>query len=187
MNIHTVTIVALRIIAIYLGLSALSSLLAALGPVATIFSPHSDSQTVFMSVILSILGLLYLFGCAILWPLAPRFANAICKGCEYELLPETEINTLNIQVAAISVLGFYILSSAIPSLIQIIGAVLFPVFNSRFETTLHGLDNKTVTLIPWSDLLFVSIRLALGFWFILGSSGLVNLTQKFRNAGKQSI
>ncbi len=184
MNIQAVTIVALRIIAVYLGLSAMSSLLSALGPMATIFSPHSDSQTVFMAVILSILGILYLVGCVILWPLAPRFAKAICKGCDYEELPKSGINTSNIQVAAISVLGFFILSSAIPSLIQIISAVLFPVFNSRFETTLQGLDNKTVTLIPWSELIHVTIRLAIGFWFILGSSGLIKLTQQFRNAGK---
>lgn len=184
MNLQAVTTVALRIIAVYLGLSAMSSLLAALGPIATIFSPHSDSQTVFMSIILSILGALYLIGCIIMWPLAPRFAKAICTGCEYETLPKSEINTSNLQVAAISVLGFFILSSAIPSLIQIVSAVIFPVFNSRFETTLQGLDSKSVTLIPWSELIYVVIRLVIGFWFILGSSGLVHLAQQFKNAGK---
>jgi len=187
MNIHIVTTVALRIIAVYLGLSAISSLLSALGPIASIFSPHSDSQTVFLSIVLTILGSLYLIGCIIIWPFAPRFAKAICTGCEYETLPKSEINTSNIQVAAISVLGFFILSSAIPSLIQIVSAVLFPVFNTRFETTLQGLNNKSVTLIPWSELIYIIIRLVIGFWFILGSSGLVHLTQQFRNAGKKNI
>ena len=187
MNIKSVTIVAIRIIALYLGLFALSSILPILGSFTSFFTGNDIfSEDMFMAAMVTGYGLLYLVGCTILWPLAPKITNAICKGFVHESTPNSDISIANIQIAALSVLGFIILSGAVPSLIRILSAVVFPSLNSKYSAVPYGLDSKMVTIIPWSDIIYLVARLTLGVWFIIGSSGIIHLTHKLRNAGRQT-
>lgn len=183
MEIISSTAVAIRIIALYLGLSALSSILPALGSLTSFFAGSDGSEALFMTTMVAGYGLLYLVGCAFLWPLAPQIAKAICKGFVHETTPDTELNTANFQTAALSILGFLILSGAVPSLVQILSAVVFPSLNSKYIAMPYGLDHKMVTIIPWSDIIYAVARLALGVWFVFGSSGIIHLIQKARSAG----
>ena len=181
MDIKSITIVAIRLIAIYLGLSALSSRLPALG---SYFTGSNSSDALLMAVLIAGYGLLYLAGCAILWPLAPKITNAICKGFHQEQTPTTELNIANAQIAVLSILGFYILSLAVPSLVRIMTAVTFPSYNSKFNVISHGLNSELTTIIPWSDISFLIVRLAIGIWLVIGSTGIVNLVLKIRNAAR---
>ena len=187
MNIKAVTVVAIRIIALYLGLTALSSILPVLGSIASFFSSGNESDALFVTAMVTTYGLFYLVGCAILWPLAPKITDCICRGSLFEPSTETELNTKNLQVAALSILGFLVLSGAIPEMVRILAAVFFPTFNSEYPMIANGMGGGKTPIIPWSDIIYLTVRLCLGVWFVLGSSGIIYFIQKVRNAGRKTI
>lgn len=92
-----------------------------------------------------------------------------------------ELSISSIQTSALSILGFFILSNAIPQLPHILTVVIFPETNSSFPSTVYGLGSQK-TLIPWDDIVYLAVRLGLGFWFIFGSSGILYYISKVRNA-----
>jgi hypothetical protein len=78
----------------------------------------------------------------------------------------------NLQTVAVSLFGIFVLTVAIPDLLNLIVSWLFPKANPRYTMTL-GLHGETKAEIPIMDFLRVGIQLVMGFWLLLGSQGLV--------------
>lgn len=188
MNIQSITIVSLRLLALYWGLAAVSDILPILKSLLDFIARDIDDADAIYKLAMPLLwGVPYLVGCLVLWPLAPKISKLICKGFTSKQTPETELNTHNIQIAALSVLGFFILSSAIPTLIQILSVVLYPALNSNWDTMFYGLENQKKVLIPWDNIIYLVVRLALGIWLIIGAAGIQKTVQKIRSVGRQAI
>ena len=182
------TIIALRLMAIYLALTGLSSFMPTFGMAVTSLFDDFDSNSQLIGIVGTSYGLLYLIACGILWPLAPKVAARI----EGDLPPEEEKekinnNYTNYLVIGLTLLGFLILSDAIPTLVRIITAVLLPSFDTNYAKVLSNLNGKKVTIIPWSEIVFLLTQLSIGAWFILGSSGIITFLKKVRYAGRSHI
>jgi hypothetical protein len=72
-------------------------------------------------------------------------------------------------------------------MVRILAAVFFPALNSKYPMIANGMGGGKTPIVPWSDIIYLIVRLCLGFWFILGSSGIIHFIQNVRNAGRKTI
>jgi hypothetical protein len=185
MNRKDFTVIAIRLMAIYLALTAVSSLMPTFGMAFMVFFDSSDSSSQLFTVVGSSFGLFYLIACGILWPLAPKVADRIERDLPPEEVKEkSNDNYSNFLVIGLTLLGFLVLSDAIPTLVKIITAILLPSFDANYAKVLSSLNAEKVTVIPWSDIIYLITQLLIGAWFIFGSSGIVAFLKKVRYAGR---
>jgi hypothetical protein len=83
----------------------------------------------------------------------------------------TSFTFQDIQVLAFSIIGVWLLSSAIPSFIQVIVRI----------TVLHSSSQQSVPVYYISQIVAVVLKLALGIYLFSGSKGLAKLWQKFQS------
>ena len=187
MNRKDFTIVALRLMAIYLALTGLSSLMPTFGMAITAFFDNFDSNSQLLIIVGSSFGIFYLIACGILWPLAPKMAAVIERDLQPEEKEKYDFNYSSCLVIGLTLLGFIILSDAIPTLVKIITAILLPSFDNNYVKILTNLNGKQTTIIPWSEIIYLITQLIIGAWFVLGSSGIVTFLKKVRYAGRSHI
>ena len=181
------TIIALRLMAIYLALSGLSSLLPTLGLAISTFFQNFDSNSQLMTIIGSSYGILYLIACGFLWPLAPKIAAFIEKDLQPEENEKLELNYTSCLTIGLTLLGFIVLSGAIPTLVKVVTAVLLPSFDTNYAKVLSRINGDKITIIPWSEILHLIVELFIGVWFVFGSSGIITFLKKVRYAGRNHI
>ncbi len=128
------------------------------------------SITPFVLLLLSFtpVVLLLLFGVYLIFSskLPSKMASSII-----EEEKTTSFTFQDIQVLAFSIIGVWLLSSAIPSFIQVIVRI----------TVLHSSSQQSVPVYYISQIVAVVLKLALGIYLFSGSKGLVKLWQKFQS------
>lgn len=112
----------------------------------------------------------------ILWLYADKLANYLVPDKDLPL-EDPQIRVEDIQAAAFSVVGIFILVDAAPKLIQI-------VFNIILLSKLqHAIPSEWVNLTTITRIVELVIQLVLGFWLFFGSRGIVGLLKRLREAG----
>lgn len=106
-----------------------------------------------------------------LWLRSDNFARALSTGIKPH--QESKVSVEDIQTVVFTAIGLYILVISVPSLVQVI--------TSNIIITIQELDYIKPTRIP--EILKLAIQIALGFWLLLGSRGIVGALTSLRNAG----
>jgi hypothetical protein len=184
-----IIILALRITALYVFTLALAQLNPFLTSIASFFT-LSDSFDSYPKVFL-ILGILsplpYLLAAGGLWRFAPELADRILPGSLEHLIETNGANLSDAEAFCISLLGLFILASAIPALSQIVFATLWPHLDATYAKAItNPYSGEKQSLIPWSNIVYMCVRLAIGLWFTLGSVGILNLIKKVRYLGRSA-
>jgi hypothetical protein len=176
-----IAVIAVRLLAIYvivLTVFALPNYMQFAG------SNFYDDHTGRAVLISGIVGLILDFAVGVaLWFYSPSIAELITKGLFEPSQPSEEFALDRVQVVAVSLVGLFILSSAIPALFEVIFSYLFPETNPRYVRSISAMG-KMKPEIPIVDLVKVAVKLGLGFWLLLGSNGIVALVRKVWGLGK---
>jgi hypothetical protein len=101
----------------------------------------------------------------ILWFIAPRLASSVFKTPSIENAPNASLS--EIQTVAFSVVGIFLLAISIPELVSII-----VVYNTMWVA-----GSKEILI---KGMIVLSIKIILGLWLLLGSSGLVKFIRSTR-------
>ncbi len=128
------------------------------------------SITPFVLLLLSITPfvLLILFGAYLI------FSNKLPSKMASSMIEEEKTTCFtfqDIQVLAFSIIGVWLLSSAIPSFIQAIFRI----------TVLYPSSQQSVPVYTISQIVAAVLKLALGIYLFSGSRGLAKLWQKFQS------
>jgi hypothetical protein len=108
---------------------------------------------------------LYLIAGLLLWFFAePLARRAIPK----TTTASSALNPHNVQTVAFSVVGLYLLTQAVPDLVQLV--------------SFYSLPGPAAVWTP-GNLPGAGIRILFGLWLLLGSSGLVTALTKLRTSG----
>ncbi len=176
-------IISLRLLAVYLLVMGLASLPAAVVSFISLLDFADPDSTVFL-VSTSFNGFGYLLACLALWWLSPRIARLVEKGLPPDEAPETEFTPPVVLSIGLVLLGFLILSWAIPSLVRIAVALLLPSLDTHYVKTLATMGGAPRSLVPWSDILSTLVRMAFGTWLVVGSRGIAAFLKKVRYADR---
>src|SRR4030042_1009308 len=103
---------------------------------------------VISSIIAGVLNLI--IGIA-LWFYSTSLANLITKDLPESSPSKKEFTLASVQTVAISLIGIFILSSAIPAFFEIIISYIFPAANPSYTRTL-GVGDKWKVEIPVTTL-----------------------------------
>jgi hypothetical protein len=107
--------------------------------------------------------------------------------CLEHLIETNGANLPDAEAFCISLLGLFILASAIPALSQIVFATLWPHLDATYAKAItNPYSGEKQSLIPWSNIVYMCVRLAIGLWFTLGSVGILNLIKKVRYLGRSA-
>ena len=173
-------IIALRLLALYLfvmGMTGVPSTLAAIFS-ATDFSSKLTAAA-FGSYIV-----IYLIAWLFIWFYAPKVAKLVEKDIPHSEGHETELNIPNVMSLGLVFLGFYVLTNAIPSFVQIIIAYIAPAYDTEFEKMVGTFSGEYTANVPWSNIASLIVQTAFSTWLILGSKGIVSFVMKVRFAGR---
>jgi hypothetical protein len=165
-----IAIIAVRLLALYILLMTVEALptyvsLFGWGAGADSFS----RAMVISSIIAGVLNLIIGIG---LWFYSTSLANLITKDLPPSSSSKKEFTLASVQTVAVSLIGVFILSSAIPAFFEIIISYIFPASNPSYTRTL-GIGDKWKVEIPVTTLVRIALKLGLGFWFLLGANGIV--------------
>lgn len=178
------TIIAVRLLALYviiiMAVNPLLSYFSMIGFVNTGTDPMS--RAVVLSGIIA--GVLYLTIGIGLWLYSTSLANLITRDLSETTQSTEEFTLEGIQVVAVSIVGLIVLSSAIPALFKLIVSSQFPGTNPKYVRTIDAMG-KMKAEIPVVDLVKVIVEMGLGFWFLLGSNGIVNAIRIFWAKGNK--
>jgi len=175
------TTIAVRLLALFIIVYSLNALPAYLSMFGSKFSTDPMSRAIMLSSIIGT-GFHLLVGLG-LWIFSTSIANLITKDL-CETTQTTEDFTLDrVQVAAVSLVGVFILSSAIPDFVGLVVSYLFPQTNPRYEQFLSVMGKMKVE-IPLVDIIKTTVKVGLGFWFLLGANGIVGIVRTFGEKGK---
>ena len=176
-----IVIIAVRLLALYIIVILVNSLPAYIGLIGTDFRADPTGRAVLLSGIVSLtLNFITAFA---LWLYSPSIANLISKSLSEAPNPSEDFSLDRVQVVAVSLLGLFVLSSAIPALFEVIFSYLFPESNPRYTLSIIGMDKKKPE-IPVVDFVKVAVKLGLGFWFLLGANGIVAVVRAVWAKGK---
>ena len=173
-------IIALLLIALYLFVLGMTGAPSA---IFAIFSA-SDLNSKLTAVVFGSYTVLYLFAWLILWFYAPKAAKLVEKDIPHSEVHETELSVPNVMSLGLVFLGFYVISNAIPSLVQIIIAYIAPAYDTEFEKTIATFSGEYTANVPWSNIASLITQLAFSAWLILGSKGIVSFIMKVRFTGR---
>ncbi len=164
--------VAIRVLALYLGVNVLVAL-----PIMA--SMAMDSSELF-SMIYVMPYLLQLVGAVVLWFFAQPFSRLLLTGVsvDYEIPMPAEDSIVRVVFV---VFGVYLIAASIPSLAS---AVFQALENTRSAAAgLSVMDRLVSGGSSASQLVFGLTRLVIGFAFLIGNSGFTRLVQRAKNAG----
>jgi hypothetical protein len=174
-------IIAIRLLALYIVVMTVNSLPAYLGLIGTDFRGDPTGKAVLLS---GIVGTALHFVMALcLWFYSPSIADIVTKGLSETAQPSEEFTLDRIQVVAVSLIGLFVLSSAIPGLFEVIFSYLYPETNPRYVRSINAMG-KMKPEIPVVDFVKVAVKLGLGFWFLLGANGIVAVVRAVWAKGK---
>jgi hypothetical protein len=175
------TIIAVRLMALFIILFAVNALPAYLSMIGSKISTDPVSRAVMLSSIIGS-GFHLLVGLG-LWIFSPSIADFITKDLSETTQSSEEFTLGRVQVVAVSLVGVFVLSSAIPDLVGLIVSYLFPRTNPRYEALLSVMG-KMKAEIPVVDIVKTAVKLGLGFWLLLGANGIVGIVRAFGEKGK---
>jgi hypothetical protein len=179
MSEKAIAILAVRLIGLYWIVLAISALPGSL----SILSSNINDPTSFAVVIATVISTIWslLIGIGLLyWSI--RLGGLIAGDFQLNST-EGEFPLESVQTIAVSLVGLFVLTSAVPDLFSLVTSWLFPKSNPRYMHT-FGLRGEIKAEIPLVDLLKVVIELVMGFWLLLGSRSIVALV---RAAWKKEI
>lgn len=113
----------------------------------------------------------------ILWLYAGKLANYLVPDKEPDKDPpsgDPQIRVEDIQAAAFSLVGLFILVDAAPKLIQILLNIIL------FSKLQHAIPSEWVNITTITRIAELVIQLVLGFWLFFGSRGIVGLLRRLR-------
>ena len=112
-----------------------------------------------------------------LWVKAAWFAERMLSGAKAEdvTVPGSSIDQVSIAQTAISVMGVYLVVSAVPQLFQIASLL---AARRHYEQIAEEINAGTVALI-----VSLSTQLVIGFWLLFGSRGVARVIQWARSTG----
>ncbi|MBN1142320.1 MAG: hypothetical protein JXB25_11095 [Deltaproteobacteria bacterium] len=177
--------VSLKIMGIYfvfLGLTDLpSALLGILGAMKQI-----EFGTFFV-LTTAVHGLSYFLFGSLLILFSSKIAKFIGRdSCDLKK-EKDEFVTSSYLTLGLIILGFFILSSGLPRLVQIIFAIYIPALDSQFAKVLIDIHGNKKAIIPWSSIVAVATEIYLSIWLIFGSKGIVTFLKKVREGGKSPV
>jgi len=157
---------ALRIASIFLVFYVLEKAAATIPGWGRVGEVSTTAIVVMLVVPLVFAGILWKFAFPLSKILLPP-ATQITEDIRWSLT--------DIEATAFTIIGVYVLSSAIPD-----GFYIASVFiqSSTFKA---DLGQVSIT----SRLIFIIVRLIIGFWLLLGAKGLHDFLHKVRSAGKR--
>jgi hypothetical protein len=174
-------IIAVRLLALYIIVMAVNSLPSYLSMIGSNITMDPTSRAFLLS---SIIGTASHFIVGLgLWFYSTSLANLITKNLSEALQTAEDFTLDRIQVVAVSLIGLLVLSSAIPALFEVIVSYQFPETNPRYVRSISAMG-KMKPEIPVVDFVMVAVKLVLGFWFLLGSNGIVGAVRAFWAKGK---
>lgn len=176
-----ISIVAMRMLAIYIIAMALSALPNYSYFIAVDLSNDSIGKAAVTSGIITV-SINLIIG-VLIWLYSIPLANLITKDLQILTQYNEEFSLQNIQIVAVSLVGLYILSSAIPSLVELAISYKFPATNPRYTRTLDVMGKMSAE-IPVIDIVKIAVKLGLGFWLLLGSNGIIHSIRAFWAKGR---
>jgi hypothetical protein len=176
-----IVIIAVRLLALYVIVLTVFSMPNFINFAGIDISTDPTGRAVLLTGITGlaldmVLGLL-------LWFYSPSIANLITKEMHESPQIKEEFTLDRIQTVAVSLAGLFVLSSAIPALFEMIFSYIFPETNPRYVRSISVMG-KMKAEIPVVDLVVISVKLGLGFWFLLGANGIVAVVRAVWAKGK---
>lgn len=191
MEIHRkdVAVLAIRIIVLYLLITILIQAGSILAAAPYLFSSQGFAD--FGSRMALLGGLpamtLFLLVAGGLWRYAPGLAEWMLPEApprEEETAPGP-ITLPEVQTFCISLFGLYLLATTLPVLAKVVFAVLLPNLDTSYsQTVANGLAGGRRALIPYSNLVYLAVKLAIGAWLTFGSQGIRGLVNRVRGWGQ---
>lgn len=176
--------IALKLMAVYLIITGLTTLPTAL---ASLFAAVSSTDMDALFLIAAPLhGLIYLAAGALLWSFSPKVARLIEGDIPQFEREDNEFTVATALSCGLIILGFFVLSEALPSLLRIAVASLRPSLDDNFTKVIANATGVRKSIIPWSDIIAMMTRVALSIWLILGARGIVAFLKKVRYAGRDA-
>lgn len=181
MNLRSVAVLACQILAIVTSIRAVetgsyalnylsSAMRNSIFPNGATMSPPPFSISIFI-LQFSPLALLLMFA-LFLWTQAD-FISAKMVGEQDKSMVPVSVST-DVQKVAFSVLGAYVLVSALPKLLQLLLDVWF--MDSQTPKT-----SQYWSALAASDLSFAFVQVVLGLYLLFGARGLITLLANLRN------
>ncbi len=106
-----------------------------------------------------------------IWMFSPVAAKIVCKGIE-EQDQQLAVSPAEVQMIAVSILGLYVLSSAIPSLVNVVISYSFPKYGTTYSYVIESSGKQTAN-IPVADIASIIIKLAFGALCTFRAKGVV--------------
>ena len=176
MNQKEIAILALRITALYFFILTLAQIIPFLSALPMLFNVRDSGDFGSRAFMLAAIPnlLVYLLAAGGLWRFAPKLAELILPGPAVAPSEQGEISLYQIEVFCISLLGLFILASAVPLLAKMIFSILLPQFDLSYRKIVRSLNpNEVVSLIPYSAIFYLAVKTAIGIWFTFGSAGIL--------------
>ncbi len=176
-----IAIIAVRLLALYFILMTIYNLPDYLGVIHWLPSDDALGRAFLITHIIGAV-IKFIIGIA-LWFYSSALAILITKDLPESSPPKKGFTLASIQAVAISLIGVFILSSAIPAFFEVIISYVFPGANPHYVRSLDIAGNKKVE-IPITTLITVALKLGLGFWFLLGANGIVTAIREIWAKGR---
>ena len=181
MREKNIAVIAVRMLALYI---IVVNVLALLSYASMLGFDFAKDATFSASIISGIIGVALAFIIGIgLWYYSTSLANLIIKDLPTSSPSKKEFTLASVQTVAVSLIGLFILSSAIPDFLEVIISYIFPAANPNYTRTLDIAGNVKVK-IPVITLVTIAFKLGLGFWFLLGAKGIVTAIREIWAKGK---
>ena len=178
LNLFSITVVLARFFALHMLVNATLSLPAALAliketiEVGVRFVPNS--------IVLIITGLAYVTVALLLFIYAKEFAGYVTRGLDNPSIQISEGHLGVLQTVALTILGAYILTYAIPNLVKIVTLYLLPNPVTENDVFYPAAQRR----VPVEYLVEAVAQLALGIWLIVGSKGITRVLRRGWNSIK---
>ena len=173
MNYKNIAILAVKLMGLYIIVKAVSMLPGSLN-MLTPDLYDAVSRSIGMNMIFSVIWLLVIGAC--LWHWSVPLANLMVRDCSADSIAGESLSFEAVQVAAVSLLGLFVLTAAVPDLIGLITTWLFPKLNPPY-TYDHGNPKAIIPVVKFAEL---GTRLVIGFWLLLGSRGIIGTIRALR-------
>jgi hypothetical protein len=181
MHKKDIAIVAIRLLAIYIIIMAISALPHYLGMFLSLSSSDAFGKSSLLGMLAaSLVHILIGFG---LWFYSQPIATLVIKDLPEDIPANTESRLNNIQSVAVSILGLFVLSSAIPSMAKLIVIVISPSSSIEYGYSIDALGRHSNN-IPFAELAKQIVSFCLGLWFFFGSRGIVAFIKTIWGKGK---
>ncbi len=128
----------------------------------SMFGNDNGKATIPNLLIITIPPLLLLLCGVLLWYMAPFLASSVYKSPAFENEPNASL--ADIQTVAFTVVGLFLLASALPQIVSFI--IIYYTMWTTDIVGKHALIQNGIVLL---------LKIGLGLWLLLGSRGLVKL------------